>query len=129
MIGRSNRFHGRGAIKRLHSGGKSVRTGSLALRYSPNPRRQSYRLAVVVSRKVSKSAVVRNRIRRRIYEHVRILFTNIAIPYDLVVMVYDEKLATVPADTLASEINGLFKKAKLGGPRPDRRVIVESKEI
>jgi ribonuclease P protein component len=81
-----------------------------------NPNAGNYRLSVVVSKKVSKKAVVRNRIRRRIYEHVRILFgtsPNLPIPYDFLLTVFDERLATLPADELAGEINKLFKKANL----------------
>jgi len=47
----------------------------------------------VVSRKVSKSAVVRNRLRRRIYEIVRENAAQIVQPYDFVFTVYDESIA------------------------------------
>jgi ribonuclease P protein component len=128
MIGRKNRFHGRGAIQRLQRGGKSVRFGALALRYAPNAGRKTYRLAVVVSRKVSKSAVVRNRIRRRIYERVRILSSNFTTPYDLIIMSYDESLADMPAEKLEADIVKLLKKAKLTSDNPGRHAIVEPKE-
>jgi ribonuclease P protein component len=128
MIGRTYRFHGRGAIQRLYKAGKSVRSGSLALRYAPNPRRNSYRLAVVVSRKVSKSAVVRNRIRRRLYENVRILSADFIAPYDLVLVVYEEKVATLPADQLQGELEKLLQKAKLTSANPSQHDIVEPKE-
>lgn len=88
----------------------------MALRYLENNRRREYRLAVVVSRKVSKSAVVRNRIRRRLYESVRILSSEFTAPYDLVLVVYDEKLANVPADQLSGEVRKLVQKAGLSGP-------------
>jgi len=128
MIGRSNRFHGRSSIQRLQRGGKSVRSGVLALRFAPNLRRKSYRLAVVVSRKVSKSAVVRNRIRRRIYERVRILSSNFTAPYDLVLVVYDEQIATLSADALDAELHKIIRKAKLTSATPGQHAIVESKE-
>jgi ribonuclease P protein component len=97
---------------RLYRNSKSVRVGSLALKYAPNGR-ESYRLAVVVSRKVSKSAVVRNRIRRRIYENVRILSSTFAQPYDLVLLAYDATLAELPPAELTNELNRIVKKAKL----------------
>ena len=90
-----------------------VRSADLSLRYAPNPKRESYRLAAVVSKKVSKSAVVRNRIRRRVYEHVRILFGSQSIPYDLLITVFDERVATLPAAELAYELNKLLRKADL----------------
>jgi ribonuclease P protein component len=87
-----------------------------------------YRLAVVVSRKISKSAVVRNRIRRRIYESVRILSTKLNAPYDLALIVYDEKLAAMPYAQLEQELIKLFQKAGLTTAKPLGRAIVESKE-
>ena len=129
MIGQKNRFHGRGSIRKLYSNGKSVRNGSLALKFNTNPHRTSYRLAIVVSRKVSKSAVIRNRIRRRLYEDVRILSRNLIGPYDLVITVYDEQIARMPATELLSEVTTLCKKAKIVTVTPTARAIVESKEI
>jgi ribonuclease P protein component len=113
MITRTHRFHGRGSIARTYTAGKSVRTGAVSLRYAHNPTRREYRAAVVVSRKVSKSAVVRNRIRRRIYERVRILSTEFTSVYDLVFSVYDEKIATMPAAELDKELKKLAAKAGL----------------
>lgn len=113
MIARTHRFHGRAQIQRVYKGGKLVRSAYVSLRYMENSKADSYRLAVVVSKKVSKKAVVRNRIRRRIYEHVRILFGSQSIPFDFLLTVFDERLATLPADELAQEINKLFKKANL----------------
>ena len=113
MINRTHRFHGRASIQRLYRSGKLVRSASFSLRYTPNPKREDYRLAVVVSKKVSKSAVVRNRIRRRVYEHVRILFGSNVIPYDLLVAVFDEHVAALPPTELAHELNKLIKKANI----------------
>jgi len=128
MISRKNRFHGRASIQRLYKNGQLARCGSLSLRYAPNPRRTQYRLAVVVSRKVSKSAVVRNRIRRRLYENVRILSTSLSAPYDLSIIVYDESIAEKPVDELAEEVAKLFKKAKLTTSGTSVHAIVEPKK-
>jgi ribonuclease P protein component len=68
-------------------------------------------LAVVVSRKVSKSAAVRNRIRRRIYEQVRARQAHIPAGTDLVLTVYSEQLADADTDKLAAAIDDLLKKA------------------
>ena len=128
MLSRTHRFHGRGAIARLYANGKSVRTGSLALRYALNPRRRDYRAAVVVSRKVSKSAVVRNRIRRRIYEYVRILFVTIPEPYDLAFTVFDEKIASISPSELDEEVAKLVKKAGLTSAKPFEHGIIKPKQ-
>ncbi len=70
---------------------------------------------MVVSRKVSKSAVVRNRIRRRIYEIVRLARAeaNSPWPYDLILTVFDDKVAEVPSELLQNAVSGLLKKAKI----------------
>jgi len=128
MISRSNRFHGRGNIRRLQRSGNSMRYGVFALRYEPNVRRESYRLAVVVSRKVSKSAVVRNRIRRRVYENVRILSDTFSNPSDLVITVYDSKVADVPPVQFKRDITKLLTKAGLTSNQSSDHAIVEPKE-
>jgi ribonuclease P protein component len=116
VISRKNRFHGRASLSKHYARSKSVRASAMALRFLENDRRREYRLAVVVSKKISKSAVVRNRIRRRLYENVRILSINFIAPYDLVLLVYDERLATMPADQLAQEVRKLAQKAGLIDP-------------
>jgi len=67
-------------------------------------------VAVVVSRKVSKSAVVRNRIRRRIYAIVRQVGGDIAPGTDLIFTVFHEQVATIPNPELTSQIVGLLQK-------------------
>ena len=128
MITRTNRFHGHGSLKHLYANGKTVRAAGLSLRYNTNPKRDKYRAAVVVSKKVSKSAVTRNRIRRRIYENVRILFGSINTPHDLLITVYDEKIADMPAAKLSQEIQKLLKKAHVTSAAPSERGIMEPKE-
>lgn len=68
-------------------------------------------MAVVVSKKVSKSAVVRNRIRRRVIENIRLLEGQISQPYDLVVTIFDEKVATMPAEELTDVLKNLLRQA------------------
>lgn len=72
--------------------------------YAPNTRRKTYRVAVVVSKRVDKSAVVRNRIRRRIYELVREREAQINAPYDLVITVHDPGVAKLPHATLEVQL-------------------------
>lgn len=74
--------------------------GMLACKYVNNPKRQSWRLAVVVSRKVEDSAVGRNRIRRRIYETFRKLATDELAHVDMVVTVFDSQVKGISQDQL-----------------------------
>lgn len=112
----------------MYKRGKAVRGPMISLRYCPNEKRITYRLAVVVSRKVSKSAVVRNRIRRRLYECVRILSSSFTDAYDLALLVYDEKVAELPPEKLAAEVVSLLKKAGVTPKTPKTHGIVETKE-
>lgn len=113
MISRQHRFHGLGSLNYTYRRGKTVRCRELSLKFIVNSRRKSYRAAVVVSRKVHKSAVVRNRIRRRIYEIVRLHDDNIQTPYDLIFTVFSEQTATMPAPELNKIVAGLLREAKI----------------
>lgn len=111
MIGRLHRFHGHGSLRFVYKSGQTIRASSYAIKYIYNPRRKRYRVAVVVSKKVSKSAVVRNRIRRRIYEVIRSQQSAITKPYDIVVTVFSEKVTDLPAPLLATDMTTNLKKA------------------
>ncbi len=113
MISKRFRFHGLNSLRFVFKRGRTVRGAHTSLKYEPNPRREDYRLSVVVSKKVHKSAVVRNRIRRRLYEQVRLRQSLIREPYDLVLSVYSDQVADMPAQQLSAEIDELLKKAHL----------------
>lgn len=73
----------------------------------------SARAAVVVSRKVSGKAVVRNRIRRRLSELLSSRWEDIAPGYDIVVTVRAD-LSEAPAPDLKRELtSGLIKTGVL----------------
>ncbi len=86
----------------------------MSLRFARS-RSEDYRLAVVVSKKVSKSAVVRNRIRRRIYEIIRVHRKELDAPwpYDCVISLFEDRAATLPAEELKTHVLLLLKKAGL----------------
>lgn len=100
MISRVHRFHGHGSLRYVYQHGQTVRGPLTAIKFVQNDRRASYRAAVVVSKKVNKSAVVRNRIRRRLYEQIRLLCSDLIKPYDMVITVFHDQLATLPADEI-----------------------------
>jgi ribonuclease P protein component len=111
MISNAHRFHGRSSLRFVYQRGQMVRGTKVSLRYVRNERQKAYRLAVVVSRKVSKSAVVRNRVRRRLYEIVRKHSKQIVGPYDLVLTVYDEQVATTGHAGLQKDLLQLLARA------------------
>jgi len=91
-----------------------VRSGSLALKFV-KARQDDYRLAVVVSKKVSKFAVTRNRIRRRLYEAVRIMQAEkgTPLPYDIILSVFDDSPKSMSSTELKNQVQTLFKRAGL----------------
>lgn len=110
MITREHRFHGRNSLKFVYRTGKTLRSPHLALRYGHNDRQAHYRAAIVVSRKVSKSAVVRNRIRRRLYEVLRLHESMIESPLDMVLTVYSPVLAILPQAELEATLTRLLSQ-------------------
>lgn len=133
MIHRTHRFHGRGSLAFVYKRGQTVRAPLVSLKYILNQRRKAYRVAVVVSRKVSKSAVVRNRIRRRIYEAVREVHSDITAAYDLVFIVYGEDLAHIQASALRKAVHQHLRNAGVvsndaGSVKKQKHAIVEQKE-
>lgn len=115
MIPRAHRFHGLNSLQFVYRQGKQARADVCTLKYARNERRKTYRVAVVVSKKVSKSAVVRNRIRRRLFEAVRLQAIDIKQPYDLVFTIYDAQLATMPAVQVTKTVQQLLHKAAITG--------------
>jgi len=110
MIGQKHRFHGYGSLKAVYQKGQTVRGSALSLRFSSRDSNKTYRAAIVVSKKVHKSAVVRNRIRRRIYEIIRKNTELIPGGTDLVITVFSDQVADLPAPKLESSVIGLLKK-------------------
>ena len=113
MINRTHRFHGHGSLRFVYQNGKTVRGPLTSIKFIENTRRSKYRVAVVVSKKVSKKAVIRNRIRRRLYEAVRLNESIIITPFDIVVTVFHEKIAEIPADELQRLVNAQLLQAKV----------------
>lgn len=126
MIGKANRFHGYGSLRYVYQQGQTVRGPLMTLRYSKNTKRQTYRLAVVVSKKVDKSAVARNRIRRRIYEAVRVN-ADIQEAFDLVIIVQQVKVKDLAPPDLTKQLTDLLRQAGIAGAREERDMI-EPKE-
>jgi len=112
MIGSRHRFHGHASLNNFYSRSRTVRLSSLMLmRYQATTRHTGYRAAVIVSRKVHKSAVVRNRIRRRLYAILEPLEPRFKQSYDLVFLVKDVSIAEVPYGELESLVQSQLKQA------------------
>jgi ribonuclease P protein component len=111
MLSRSHRFHGYNSLRHVYRQGATTRGPLFAVKSVPNPRRDSYRLAVVVSRKVSKSAVARNRMRRRLYEAARQLEDQISGPHDIVITVFQDNLAEAAPKELSAQLKKQLRQS------------------
>lgn len=110
MLAKKFRFHGHHSLDYTYRQGKTVRSPVMSLRYTQS-KGSNFRIAVVVSKKVSKSAAVRNKIRRRVYEAIRTIDIEIPLPKnDMIVSVFDEKVATLPPATLKETLLKLIAK-------------------
>lgn len=113
MIPFSNRFHGHNSLRYVYKNGQAVRTHFATLKSTTNPNRSKPRIAVVVGKKILKSSVGRNRIRRRIYEYIRRQTPRLSQNFDIVVIVSSSEFATMSSTELASQIEDLFVRSGL----------------
>lgn len=111
MISFKNRFHGLNALRFVYANGKTVRSSTIGMKVALNNRRDNFRVAVVVSKKISKSAVKRNRMRRRVYEVIRSHELAITQPYDIAITVYSDSVIDMPAAQLNDQVTKLLKEA------------------
>lgn len=112
MLSKRYRFHSRGGVRYTYQNGKSIRGSRISLVFAENARGKQ-RYAVVVSKKVLKSAVGRNRIRRRVYEAIRLEQTNIQKPIDCIFNIYNREVATMEFEELRNLIHDLLKEAEI----------------
>lgn len=113
MIGRRFRFHGYGSLRFVYRRGQTARGPWFAIKASANSKRQDYRAAVVVSRKVNKSAVVRNRIRRRLYELIREISPQFKGTPDIVITVFHDSVAEEEHQKLKAQLTKQLKDLSL----------------
>lgn len=113
MISSLFRFHGHNSLRYVYSNGKAVRSQLFTVKYVPNTHRTRPRFSVVVSKKVIKSAVGRNRIRRRLYEYLRLNTPNLNGTYDIVMICTSPELRTLPYEQISEQLTQLFEKASL----------------
>ena len=111
MIAKEHRFAGQTGLRFVYRRGTSVRGPLFSIKCVRNQRRSSYRAAVVISRKVHKSAVVRNKVRRRLYETIGHLEGDIAGPFDIVINVYQAAVADEPFAVLERQLRKQLKEA------------------
>ena len=108
MLSLAHRFHGHNSLRPLYQKGRSVYSRNLKLLWLPT--NSSYRVAVVVSKKVHKSAVVRNRIRRRVYTLTKNFIDEHNLSTDLVFLAQNAVLADMTPEAIQNEVASLLGK-------------------
>lgn len=112
MLASKYRFHSRGGVKYTYQKGKTIRSPKLSLIYTANTRGLQ-RFGVVVSKKVEKTAVGRNRIRRRIYEAIRQELPTYKIKNDCLFIVYSKDLLKIPYTELVALVHSLLEQSMI----------------
>lgn len=118
MLAQKYRFHGHGSLRYLYRNGETVRNRSILLKYCENKHRVHSRVAVVVGKKVAKSAVKRNRIRRRVFEVVRKHWTHIKPHHDVSITIFTAEFMTMPAHEVEENIVSVLTQAHLYSKTP-----------
>lgn len=111
MISARLRFHGHGSLRFLHKNANTYRSRYYAVKVIKNPHRKLSRLAAIVSKKTHKSAVGRNRIRRRTYEILRLEYPRINGTYDIAVIVTSGEVLTADYTELTDSLRSLLQEA------------------
>ena len=96
----------------MYQKGKTVRSPRMSLVFMKNTRGYT-RFAVVVSKKVLKSAVGRNRIRRRVYEVIRLNIKSIPKGMDYLFVVYSKELKELPMKELEETMGELVAESRV----------------
>lgn len=113
MLSNEYRFHGPNSLRYVYKNGQTVHSRLFKIKHVVNNQRDKPRFAVVVSKKVHKSAVGRNRIRRRLYEIIRHRLPLIHPDRDVVVMVVSGEALSLPHREMVASIEQLFGEAGL----------------
>lgn len=109
MLPKDNRLKNKKDFERIFKLGKSYKEDFLYLKLIKNNLKNS-RFGFIVSSKVSKKAVIRNQIRRRLRELVRIMLPEIKKKIDAVIII-KPNLKIIDFWELEKKIKKLFKKA------------------
>lgn len=113
MISRKYRFSGRGGLRYLFRNGAYKRSRYLTVKTLLNPSRKAPRFAVIISKKVHKSAVGRNRVRRRIYEFIRTEMPELKPGQDTAVIITSGELLGQSTEELVGHLRDIFRSAGL----------------
>jgi ribonuclease P protein component len=113
MLSSPYRFHGHGSLRFVYAKGVVSRSKYFICKTTVNQRRKQPRVAVVVSKKIMKSAVGRNRIRRRLYEAIRHEVSSLRPNSDIVFIVVSPELIGIESNELSRAVRSVLRHADL----------------
>lgn len=113
MIPNINRFHGHSSLNYVYRNGQVARSRWLIIKTVVNPKREHSRLAVIISKKVLKGAVKRNRVRRQIYTYASTLIPNLKGVYDIAIIVSSGELFTESQPEIFEQLDQVFNQLSL----------------
>lgn len=113
MLAKPHRLKKKKDIQRVFSQGVHAREGAILVKFCVSKELDS-RFGIVVSKKVSRSAVKRNRIRRVISEFLRLNLSGFSQTKDVVVIVLPGKnIAQYNAKEIRESVLSALQKASL----------------
>lgn len=113
MLASDHRFHGPNSLRFVYRNGNTAHSRIFKVKYVSNPRRKAPRFAIVVSKKVHKSAVGRNRIRRRFYEAIHHEISRMKPSMDIVVLIVSGEALAMPFADISAQLQQIFQEANL----------------
>lgn len=112
MLARANRLRSAADIARVYKRGAYGGSGGALSVKAVASGRPAARAVVVVGKKVSKRAVVRNRIRRRLIELLRDRWATVEPGYDIVISVHAD-ISELPTAELTGHLAKAFTRAHI----------------
>ena len=112
MLAKEYLLSGQKTFERVLSGGRFVQAESFGLCFLKKEDGLKSKYGFIVSTKVSKEAVQRNRIKRALSEAVRFLTADIIEGYD-VVFLAKQKATAMSTDKMMNEVRETLGKASL----------------
>jgi len=111
MIAKKFRLHKKSDFDELAKSSYKFYSNNFVLKFVKNNQEINC-LATIVSKKISSKAVIRNKIRRRIYEIIRLNMNSFKQGFNIIIFVKKGVLEMEYAE-LEKEVLYLFKKARL----------------
>jgi ribonuclease P protein component len=113
MIPFNNRFHGHSSLNYVYRNGQAVHSRWFIIKTVSNSHRKNPRVAVVISKKVLRGAVKRNRVRRQIYEYIYKVLPQLNGVYDIAIIVSSGELFAASHNEIISQLNQLFDQINI----------------